>query len=306
MVIKPPKLQKGDKISVVSPSSPITNDIKINLDKGINKLKKLGFEVVLAKNALSNSLGYSATPQEKALDINNAFADKSIKAIICSQGGENANSILSLLDYKLIKNNPKIFLGISDITVLLNAIYQQTELITFHGNDVIWGFGRNPTDYEINEFIDRLINGKIGVIKKNSEWKIIRGGISEGILIGGNLNCLSKLAGTSYFPEFSNKILFLEDYGEHYSADTANCEFHQMDQIGIFKQIKGLWFGHYKTKENFQYEDIAKEIIKKYNFPVIKCDDFGHNTSNTVIPIGVKIRLNGEKAKVEILENFLS
>lgn len=305
MAIKPTRLKKGDKICIISPSAPVTAEFKTNLEKGINILKNLGFEVMLAKNALSNSLGYSSTPQEKAEDVNNAFADNSISAIICSQGGKNANSVLPLLDYKLIKSNPKIFLGISDITVLLNTIFQQTGLITFHGNDVMWGFGRDPKDYEIKEFTDRLVDGKIGVIKKNSEWKMIKAGSAEGILIGGNLSCLIKLAGTPYFPDFKDKILFLESYGEPYTADVTSYELHQLDQTGIFSQIKGLWFGYYKTKGDFQYEDIAKEIIDKYNFPVIKCDDFGHNTTNTVIPVGGRVRLNADKTDVEILEEIL-
>ena len=306
MIIKPPKLQKGDTICIVSPSAPIISDIKVGFDKGIARMKELGFKVMIAKNALSNSLGYSATPKEKADDINNAFADTSIKAVICSQGGKNANSILPLLDYVLIKDNPKIFVGISDITVLLNTIYQETGLITFHGNDLIHGFGRNSSEYEINEFIDRLVNGKTGVVNKNSEWKVIKSGLAKGILVGGNLTCLLKLAGTKYFPDFREKILFLEDYGEPYTADVVSYEFHQFNQIGVFKHVKGLWLGHYKTKDDFKYEDIAQEILHQYDFPVIKCDDFGHNTPNTIIPVGVEVKLDGEKGEVEIVGNFLS
>jgi len=306
MKVLPAKLKKGDKICVVSPSSPITSELKAQLDSGISKLSGLGLVVVIAKNAFSNTLGYAATSQEKADDINSSFRDKSVKAIICSQGGENSNSILPLLDYELIKNNPKIFLGISDITVLLIAIYQKTGLITFHGNDIIWGFGRNPSNYDVNEFVDRLLNGATGVVTKNSAWRTIRGGIAEGILIGGNLHCITKLAGTSYFPDFKDKILFLEDYGENRTAEAASYGFHQLDQLGVFKQIKGLWLGHYKTQGGFRFEDIAKEVTAKYDFPIIKCDDFGHNTPNTLIPIGIKTRINGDRSEVEITENYVN
>ena len=215
----PKRLKVGDTIGIVSPSGPVNEELKHQFDKGIDFLKNLGFKVKIGKNALSNSLKYSATPQEKADDMNAMFADDEIKAVICSQGGANANSILPLLDFEIIKNNPKIFLGISDITVLLNAIYQKTGLVTFHGNDIMWGFGTEHTDYDEQEFKDRLIEGKIGEIKHNSEWGCIRDGVAEGVLIGGNLNCLNKLVGTEYLPDFKDKILLLESFDESNSPD---------------------------------------------------------------------------------------
>lgn len=299
--IIPNKLKKGDKIGVISPSAPITKNLINKFEIGLKFLKNLGFKIVISKNALSNTLKYSATPQEKADDINEMFENKTIKAIICSQGGENSNSVLPFLDYKTIKLNPKIFFGISDATIFLNALYSKTGLVTFHSNDIIWGFSKK-SDYEKQEFIQRLLEGKIGKINKNSNWKCIRKGCVEGILLGGNLFTLTKLIGTKYFPDFKNKILFLEDFGEEGEPHQISSFFHHLDQVGVFKQIKGLWLGYYKTKSKIEIEDIAKEITQKYNFPILKCDDFGHNTENTVIPIGVKIKLDATNKNVEILE----
>ena len=254
---------------------------------------------------MSNTFKYSATPQEKADDINSMFADNKIKAIICSQGGENSNSVLPLLNFSIIKNNPKIFLGISDINVLLNAIYQETGLVTFHGNDVMWGFGTQHTDYDEQEFKDRLIDGKIGKIKHNSEWKCIREGISEGILIGGNLNCLNKLTGTKYLPDFESKILFLESFDGSNPPDDVECALSHLKQIGVFEKIKGLWIGCYNHKSKIPYEEIVMNVVKDYDFPILKCDDFGHNTPNTTIPIGIKIKLDAANKQVVLLNKCI-
>lgn len=302
----PSKLKTGDFIGIVAPSAPVTTEIKKQFDQGVKFLESLGFNVKIAKNTLSNKLVFSNTPIEKAEDINYMFVDKEIKAIICAQGGRNSNSILPYLDFDIIRANPKIFLGISDITVLLNAIYQQTGLITFHGNDIMWGFGVDHSKYDVQEFQERLINGNIGKINKNSEWKTIRKGIAEGILIGGNLKCFNKLAGTKYLPEFENKILFLESFDGSALPDEVDCEIHHLKQIGVFEKIKGLWIGYYNHKSGIKYEDIILEALKEYSFPILKCDDFGHNTPNTTIPLGVKIKLDSTDKEVSILDTCVT
>ena len=297
------KLQRGDTVGIVSPSGPVTKDVKGRLDKGMDVLKSMGFKVRLSKNALANSLGYSATPQEKADDMNTMFADEEVLAIICSQGGSNSNSVLPLLDFETITKNPKIFLGISDITVLLNAIWKKTGLVTFHGNDVMWGFGSEHTDYDVREFGDRLMGGKIGEVTQNSDWKCIREGAAEGVLVGGNLNCINKLVGTDYSPDFKDKILFLETYGE--SGDSpgdVECELYQLKMAGAFDNIKGLWLGHYEHNSGISYEEIVTNVIGNLNLPILKCDDFGHNTPNTTIPVGNKVNLDATGKKVVLLE----
>jgi len=298
----PKRLCFGDTIGIVSPSGAVTKETMNQFNKGIDFLKTVGFNVKIGKNALNNTLQYSATPHEKADDLNSMFADNKIKAIICSQGGDNANSILPLMDFNMIKNNPKIFLGISDITVLLNAIYKETGLVTFHGNDVIWGFGAKHTGYDEGEFKDRLVEGKIGEVNHNSKWKCIRDGVVEGILIGGNLNCLNKLAGTRYLPNFEAKILLLESFDESNPPEKVEAELYHLKQMGVFEKIKGLWIGYYNHESKIPYEEIMMNALQEYNFPIIKCNDFGHNTPNTTIPIGVKIKLDATNRQVVLLD----
>lgn len=266
------RLQKNDKIGIISPSDPVTADLIPQFNKGIGCLKNLGFEVLMAKNALSNTLGYSATPEEKAEDINAMFKDPSIKAIICSQGGATANVCLPFSNWEVIGRNPKIFLGISDITVLLNAIYTKTGLITFHGNDVAWGFGREPKPYDKQEFIDRFINCKIGLVNSNGKRATIRGGTATGRLLGGNLGCLLKLAGTPYFPDFEASILFIESYG--FSPEGSYCNFVQLEQMGVFDKVKGIIVGYiydeYADQRKVNMEDVLERATSKYHLPILK------------------------------------
>jgi len=233
------------------------------------------------------------------------FADKSVKAIICSQGGATANACLPYLNWDIIRENPKIFLGISDITVLLNAIHHKTGLVTFHGNDVMWGFGKNPTTYDKQEFIARLMDAKIGKVNPSRERQTIRSGVAEGKLLGGNLHCLLKLAGTPYFPDFAEAILFVEAMG--ITPAGCDCLFQQLEQIGVFDQICGAIIGYIDGLQNdesalMQMEDVLLYVTAKYDLPILKANDFGHNCPNTVLSVGSKVRINADKQTIEILE----
>jgi muramoyltetrapeptide carboxypeptidase len=308
MVIIPKKLGKGDAIGIVSPSRPVTKELAGQLNKGIVFLESLGFNVAIGEHVYSATWGYAASPREKAKDINQMFADESIKAIFCSQGGATANACLPYLNWNSIREYPKVFLGISDITVLLNAIHHKTGLVTFHGNDVMWGFGRNPTMYDEQEFIERLMKGTIGEIPQSRERRTIRNGIAEGKLLGGNLNCLLKLAGTPYFPDFTRAILFVEAIG--IIPEECDHLFQQLKQMGVFDKIRGVIIGYIDGFQNdgkgiMQMEDVLMHVTEEYDFPVLKADDFGHNCPNTVLPVGCEVRINADKRTIEILETCI-
>lgn len=300
------KLKIGDTIGIISPSAPIKEDLKEQFNKGLQVFKNMGFNIKLSKNVYSNTLGYSATIDEKVEDIKEMFLDKKVKAIICSQGGQNSNTILPYIDYEIIKNNPKIIMGISDSTAILNAIYAKTGIVTYHQNDVIWGPGRDASEKEFNDFKSRLIKGKIGEIEHFTKWKCIREGIAEGKLIGGNLSTLIKLLNTDYCPDFSNNILFLEEFAEATPLDEIDSQINILNQYKVFDKINGLWLGNYeKDSDIARFEDVIKNNLKDYDFPILKCNDFGHNCENVIIPIGAKVRLNAKDCKIEILEEIL-
>jgi len=295
----PQRLKKGDCIGIVSPSDPLTKEIKNQFEKGIKVLEGMGFKVLLGKHLSSQN------PKEKAADINDLFSNKKVKAIMCTQGGDSAEKILPLINWKEVKNNPKIFMGISDITFLLNAIYQKTGLITFHGNDVCYGFGRNPTSYDKQEFFNIVVKGDVKEIKPNRERKTIRKGKATGKLLGGNLRCLLKLADTEYWPDFKESILILEAY----KIDKEKClqHFQKLKEKKVFDQVKGVIIGFIysmqeETPEEEQMEDTLLEFTKEYKFPILKINDFGHNCPNTILPVGCKVELNANKKTIKFLE----
>lgn len=298
----PNKLKVGDTIGIVSPSAPVTEDLKERFNYGLQIFKDMGFKVVLSKNVYSNTLGYSATIDEKVEDIHEMFSNKEVKAIICSQGGQNSNTILPYLNYELIKNNPKIIMGISDSTAILNAIYAKTGIVTYHQSDVIWSFYGKTSQKQINDFKLRLLNAKNGKIEHFTKWKCIKDGIAEGKLIGGNLWTLTKLLETEYCPDFNNSILFLEEYAAESPLDEIDSKINLLKQHKVFEKIKGLWLGYYEQDtETSKFEDVIINNLKEYTFPILKCNDFGHNCENIVMPIGAKIKLDATKCEVEII-----
>ena len=305
MALLPRKLNQGDTIGIVSPSTPVTQELIGQFKKGMEFLENLGFHMEIGAHVYSATWGYAASPQEKAEDINRMFADESIQAILCSQGGATANACLPYLDWEGLREHPKIFLGLSDITVLLNAIHHKTGLITFHGNDLMWGFGRNPALYDKQEFITRLMDGWVGEIPPSRERRTIRKGVAEGKLLGGNLNCLLKLAGTPYFPDFTGALLFVEAIG--ITPEGCDHQFQQLKQMGVFDQIRAVIIGYIDGLQNdpktlMQMEDVLLRVSAEYDFPILKTDDFGHNCPNTVLPVGGKVRLDAEKQTLEIIE----
>lgn len=306
--ILPPHLKPGDTIGLVSPSTPVLPELEEQYHRGVEQLERLGFQVLPGQHIRSTRWGYCASPQEKAADINAMFANPDVHAIFCTQGGMTANACLPYLDWELIRTHCKIFLGISDITVLLNAIYTKTGLVTFHGNDLLWGFGRNLAEYELNEFRTRLMDARFGPILANGERKCIRPGTGEGRLLGGNIRCLMNLAGTPYFPDFSDAILFVEALD--ITPEKCDYMFQQLMQMGVFETIKGALIGYNdilqrKHPDGIQMESVLLRVSEEYNFPILKVNDFGHNCANTVLPVGGLVRLNANEKTVEIIDQFV-
>ncbi len=300
----PDKLSPGDAIGVIAPSDSITVEFEARAQAGQAVLESIGFKVKFGKYVRSNSLGYAAAPSEKAADLHAMFADPEIKAVICAQGGDTANAPLHLLDWDLIRTHPKIFLGLSDITVLLNAIQHKTGLVTFHGSDLLWGFGNNLPDYERDEFTRQLIRGETGEIPASRERQTLRRGRASGKLLGGNLRCLLKLAGTEYWPDFTGAIFFVEAY--EITPKACHAAFSQLQQMGVFEQISGAIVGYIdslqrKPTPGPQMEEILTAMTAEYAFPILKANDFGHNCANTILPVGAEAALDADQQTLTIL-----
>lgn len=301
--MKAQRLKKGDTIGIVAPSNPITEKDKEYIKNSIKLFENMGFKIKLSKNIYKNTLGYSATPEEKAADINEMFFDDEVKAIVSAVGGDNSFNCLSLIDYENISKNPKIICGYSDATNYLEAIYTKTGLITYHHLEMVDLGKKLKKDFELSQFKKVLIDGILGEVEKNSEYKILQKGCVEGIIVGGNVPSLVTLLNTEYFPDLTDKILFLEIYASSTDFVLADRYIGLLKYHGVFDKIKGLWIGHYEGDTNdIKIEDIFMEHLKEYNFPILKCDDFGHDCEKVVIPIGARVRLDANNGKVTILE----
>lgn len=302
--IIPSKLERGDTIGVIAPSNPIIGENIEEIEKARKIVEKQGFKVKFSKNIFSNTNGYSSTAKEKAEDINFMFKDKTVKMIWCAKGGENSNSVFEYLDYELIKKNPKIVCGYSDITSLTNIITAKTGLVTFSGAN-FKTIATDETDYSYKEAIKRFVEESLEIGKTDFGYKTIKEGQAEGELIGGNLSLIRGLVEGKYKIDFKNKILFLEELGFETGPALASNYLYYMKQNGVFDKIKGLWIGNYEHESKISLEKIVLDVLgNDIKFPIIKSNNFGHIEEKTVIPIGTKARIDTKKQeKIELIEN---
>ncbi|MBO6243097.1 MAG: LD-carboxypeptidase [Clostridia bacterium] len=301
----PLKLQRGDTIGVIAPSDPIIGEKIEEVMRAKEIVEKDGFKVKFSTHLFSNTCGYSATAKEKAEDINAMFADKEVKMIWCAKGGNNSNSVFEYIDYELIKQNPKIICGYSDITSLTNMIAQETGLITFSATN-FKTIATDETDFSYKEAINRFVNGSLEFgMEENDKYQTIQEGTAEGELIGGNLFLTKGVSAGKYSVNFKDKILFLEELGFESPPQVVSNSLYFLKQNGVFDNVKGLWIGNYESNTGVTLEKIIKDVLEdKYNFPIIKSNNFGHIEAKTVIPIGAKARIDTTKEiKIELLEN---
>lgn len=300
-MIIPNKLQKGDKIGVIAPSSPITEESLETINNSILLMESSGFQIEFGKYVFTNELGYSATAKQKAEDINNMFANKEIKAIFCASGGANSNSTFEYLNYELIKNNPKILCGFSDSTSLTNIITEKTGLVTFSGA-TFKALTSWATPYGYEAVIERFVEGKTELAKLDEEFKTIQEGVVEGRLIGGNLSLIANLSSGKYFVDFTDKILFIEELCLESYPEMVSNYLYKMRQNGVFDKIKGIWVGNYDGSVPLE-KILLDTLDNEYNFPIIKSNNFGHTEKKQVIPIGTMARIDTSKdIKIELLE----
>ena len=302
--ILPPKLKIGDTIGVVAPSSPIIGENIDELKRAKEIVEKSGFKVKYSKNIFSNTNEYSSTAKEKADDINLMFAEKDVKMIWCAKGGNNSNSTFDYLDYELIKKNPKIICGYSDITSITNMIAEKTGLVTFSGTN-FKTIATDETDFSYKQALNRFVDGSLRFGLEDEEYVTIQKGKVIGELIGGNLSLIRGMVAGKYTLDFTDKILFLEELGFETDPEATSNNLYYMKQNGVFDKIKGLWIGNYEHESGISLEKIVMDVLDdEYKFPIIKSNNFGHIERKTVIPIGTKAEINTDKdVKIKLVEN---
>ncbi len=224
-------------------------------------------------------------------------------------GGNNSNNTFDYIDYELIKKNPKIICGFSDITSITNVITLKTGLVTFSGTN-FKTIATDETDYSYKEAIKRFVNGNLELGTDADEYLVLQEGTAEGELIGGNLCLMHEFAAGKYKADFKNKILFLEELGDETIPAAASNFIAFMKQNNVFDEIIGLWVGNYQHESGISLEKIISDVLelpnKRYNFPIIKSNNFGHIDTKTVIPIGTKAKIDTKsKQKIELIENCI-
>lgn len=319
--IIPEKLKKGDEIRVIAPSRSMQLLSDESIDIATKRLEKMGFKVTFGKNVMNqeNDVFMCASIKERIDDLHEAFLDKNVKAILTVIGGFNVNQILDYIDYDLIKNNPKIICGFSDITALLDAIYKKTGLVTYYGPHYS-SFGmKNGFDYTEEYFSKMLVENNPVEVDDSPEWSddlwfidqdkrdfiknngrvVINKGKAEGTIVGGNLCTFNLLQGTEYMPDDDNIILFIEDdslvggeFTREFDRDLQSL-LHSLKN----KNIKGLIVGRAQKDSEMNLEKwkyiLDRDELK--DIPVIIDMDFGHTTPIITFPIGGKCIIDNDK-----------
>lgn len=295
--IRANKLQENDTIGIISVAAPEANEQKERFEKGINYLKQKGYNVVLSDHVLGNKSYISADPKSMAEDLMNLFEDNNVNCIICAGGGSNSNSLLQYIDFDKIKGNPKIFMGVSNPTTLLNAISTMTGLITFHGPTIVWDFGEDNglCKFTDNHLWPELCYGdkEHNINDYNHDWISVRDGKAEGSLVGGNLISIQTLLGTKYEPDWNGKILFWEDICK--PIEKIDLMLTHFKNVGVFEKINGMIIGQLVScGSEEEIYNMVLERLSEYDFPIIANVPFGHTKDKLTLPIGANVSFDTE------------
>ncbi len=310
--IKPDRLRPGDTIGLIAPGFLLSEK---QLETSVNNLRQLGFHPFYTSR-ISGKYGYfSGTDKERSADLNEMFANPEIKGIISAGGGYGSSRILDMIDYELIKNNPKVLMGFSDVTALLNAVNQQTGMIVFHG-PVARTIHRSYNTLQFKNIIvepidNYLIESKDDDLKQSEKDPVydrytIFPGKTSGALAGGNLSLVSSLCGTKYQLDSRGKILFLEDIDEEpYRIDRM---LTQLICSGVLQHAAGVVFGILKgcnkadIYKSCSLKQVIMDRIQPLQIPSVYGLSFGHNINNCTLPIGAIVELNADRKILKLKE----
>ena len=282
------KLKKGDKIALIAPSGAIQDENLIK--KGVELFKKAGFELIPFPTCSKKYLTFAGKDEEKLSDIQNAFKNKEIKAILCARGGYGAIKLINKINYKTIKNNPKIFCGLSDITTLLLYINKKCNIPTFHTSML----SQLIENKNIEDFI-QTVNLEKEEILPNEHFLSINPKKAKGVLFGGNLATISAMVAKSDFIPNKKIILFLEDLNEPvYKIDRMIQAIFLNNKLR--KQVSAIIIGEFTGIKFEEIEYIFKDLSKEIKIPIYYGYNINHNGSNIGIPIGVKaeVKIDGK------------
>jgi muramoyltetrapeptide carboxypeptidase len=281
----PARLRPGSTIGVVAPASGFDRTL---FTQGLQYLQNFGFETVVPETVFDTNGYLAGSDSQRARQINRMFANPDIDAIICARGGYGAMRILPLLDYELIGQNPKLFMGFSDITVLLNTLYKCCRLVTVHSPVVTsLAVASNAT----RQAFMKVISSAEPLTLKASSDAVIRSGLAEGPVLGGNLTLLAHLQGTPFAPDFEGAIVLLEDQGEApYRIDRM---LTQLKLAGAFARAAGIVLGSFNgCGDDKAVLAVFEDVLADVEVPILSGLGVGHDRRNLTLPIGQIARLD--------------
>lgn len=307
MTILPKRLKKWDTIWLIAPSKPYIEKHVPLVQNFIEHMESLWLNVIHWKNFHKTDKYWTAwwTPQERAEDINIMFADSNIQAIRCLQWWSLANQTLEHIDFDIIRSNPKLILGKSDIDILLVAINSQTWIPTIHTCDSkIWQWNEMDYEYTKQRFVKRCFEWSKEIVA-NDEWKVIRGWKVQWRLLWCNIQSLLKISWTKYAPNYTNTIFFFETY----EGDPSSL-IHRLTTMKLqwcFDSIKWIviWSNYWWKSEEFSSSDIINDFFDQ-DIPIMKTNMFGHYQPHAFLPIGSDVSIDTSNRSITILSDFVS
>ena len=327
-------LKPGDTIGIYSPSKPASVTAKARYERGKARLEKLGFTIkegILTGNA---DFYRSGTSKERAEELNQLIRDAEVKMILPAIGGTNSNSMLPFLDYAALKNNPKILMGISDVTAILLAMYAKTEIPVFHGPSVASTFGEFPpfvhyTEHYFKQLFMQRVNlpykmpippiwtdDRVNWLEKNTNktqhkngWITAQNGCAEGRLIGGNINTMCGFIGTPYFPTIKmGDVLLLEDTTK--TIEVVEKNFAMLKLHGFLDRASAIILGKHEQYDDLgtgrQPYDVLMEQLDGRQIPILADVDCGHTHPLHVMPLGLRVKVDATKKEIHFIEHWMS
>jgi len=297
---QPPRLRRGDLIGVISPAAAVPAE---PLRRGCEELERLGFSVRVGPRALDRHRFLAGTDRDRADELTAIFHDPAVRAIFCSRAGYGSGRLLPLLDFSAFARTPKIFLGYSDVTLLLNSFVQQAGLVCFHGPVVAGEFAAGFSAHSLSHLLGLLMTGTGA--ERLTFPTVIRDGVAEGRLLGGCLSLLVTTLGTPFALDTTGVILFIEDVGEKpYRIDRM---LTHLKQAGKLDNLAGVIFGPMSgclgdTNDPVLLLSVIAEVFSDYPYPVGFGLPAGHGGDNLALPLGTRVRLDMTQRHLTFLE----
>jgi muramoyltetrapeptide carboxypeptidase len=312
-LVRPSRLQPGDTVGLVNPAGATWSTIDVDIVR--ESFEAMGLKVKVGAHVLDRHGYLAGTDANRAADLNAMFADRTVKGVVCIRGGWGCARLLPLLDFEVIRANPKVLLGYSDITALHHAIHSRTGLVTFHGPVGIseWNafnvgwlkrvvFGAEAVTFEN----DRTFDAAETLVQRQNRIATITPGTARGRLVGGNLTVLSTIIGSGYLADFRDAVLFVEDVGEApYRIDRM---FQQMTLAGLLRQVKAVVWGTCSECDpgegfgSFTVEDVLMQHLKPLGVPAWHGAMIGHVTKQFTLPFGADVEVDATKGTIRMIE----